>query len=114
MVDIHRPLEWARPVKTDPWPADPHEGWELPGVNQHISDISPLFEAADQRAARRSIRKHLVPDSRTVADHYDGIHLSWAGFITSEGCIVDLGDGDVTTLRYWFSERAPLARRHLR
>ena len=106
VVEIHRPSDWARLVTTHPRPADPHEGWELPGVNQHISDISPLFESADQRAARRSIRKHLVPDWRTVADHYDGIHLSWAGFITSEGCIVDLGDGDVTMLRYWFSERA--------
>ena len=46
-----------------------------------------------------------MPDWRRVADAYDGVHLSWAGFITSEGCIVDLGDGDVAMLRYWFSER---------
>lgn len=51
------------------------------------------------------MRRHLVPDWRSVADRYDGVHLSWAGFITSEGCITDLDDGDVTMLRYWFSER---------
>lgn len=42
---------------------------------------------------------------QAVAAQYDGTHPSWAGFITSEGCIVELGDGDVTMLRYWFSER---------
>ena len=52
-----------------------------------------------------SVRHHFVPDWQSVAGQYDGIHLSWAGFITSEGCIVELGDGDVTMLRYWFSER---------
>ena len=40
-----------------------------------------------------------------MSNRYDGIHLSWAGFITGEGRVVDLGDGDVTMLRYWFSER---------
>jgi hypothetical protein len=54
---------------------------------------------------RTNIRSHLVPDWRSVAEHYDGVHLTWAGLITSEGCITDLGDGDVAMLRYWFSER---------
>ena len=51
------------------------------------------------------MRRHLVPDWRAVSERYDGVHLSWAGFITSEGCITDLDGGDVTMLRYWFSER---------
>jgi hypothetical protein len=33
------------------------------------------------------------------------VHLSWAGFITAEGCITDLPGGDVAMLRYWSSER---------
>ena len=47
----------------------------------------------------------MVPDWQLVAGRYDGVHLSWAGFITAEGFIEDLGGGDVTMLRYWFSER---------
>ena len=80
-------------------------GLELPGINQHDHHISVLLAATDQRAARASVRRHIVPDWRSVAAHYDGIHLSWAGFITAEGCVVDLAGGDVTMLRYWFSER---------
>jgi hypothetical protein len=69
------------------------------------ADVSALMVLPGQRAARTEIRRHLVPDWGSVAEHYDGVHLSWAGFLTSEGCITDLGDGDVAMLRYWFSER---------
>jgi hypothetical protein len=105
VFEIHRPTDWARLTTAHPRPADPHPGWELPGVNQHHNEIAPLLDCAGQRAARGSVRRHLVPDWLSVSNRYDGIHLSWAGFITSEGCVVDLGDGDVTMLRYWFSER---------
>jgi len=40
-----------------------------------------------------------------VAADFDGVHLSWAGFLTSEGFISDLSNGGVTMLRYWGSER---------
>ena len=33
------------------------------------------------------------------------MHLSWAGFLTTEGTVIDLGDGDVTMLRFWGAER---------
>jgi hypothetical protein len=105
VFEIHRPADWARLVTAHPQPAAAHPGWELPGINQHLDDISPLLEITEQRAARASVRRHVVPDWQSVASCYDGIHLSWAGFITTEGCIVDLGGGDVTMLRYWFSER---------
>ena len=105
VLEIHRPSDWAKLTTAHPRHADPHPGWELPGVNQHLSEIAPLLDGAPQRAAHDSVRRHLVPDWRAVSDRYDGIHLSWAGFITSEGCVVDLDDGDVTMLRYWFSER---------
>jgi hypothetical protein len=105
VYEIHRPEDWARLATAHPLQASPHPGWELPGINQHHHHICPLLAATDQRAARASVRRHVVPDWRSVAGQYDGIHLSWAGFITAEGCIVDLAGGDVTMLRYWFSER---------
>lgn len=105
VFEIHGPADWARLVAAHPHPAAPHPGWELPGVNQDHHQIAPLLANAGQRAARASVGRHLVPDWQAVAGRYDGVHLSWAGFITAEGCIVDLGDGGVTMLRYWFSER---------
>ena len=105
VFEIHRPADWARLVTDHPRHAAPHPGWELPGINQHRTEISPLLASPEQRAARASVRHHVVPDWQSVTGQYDGIHLSWAGFITAEGCIVDLEGGDVTMLRYWFSER---------
>lgn len=52
---------------------------ELPGPNQQRSEVSMLAAVGGQRAARTEVRRHLVPDWRSVADHYDGVHLSWAG-----------------------------------
>jgi len=105
VFEIHRPADWARLVTDHPRHAAPHPGWELPGINQHRTEISALLASPEQRAARASVRHHVVPDWQSVAGQYGGIHLSWAGFITAEGCIVDLEGGDVTMLRYWFSER---------
>ena len=51
------------------------------------------------------MRHRLVPDWAAVAADYDGVHVSWAGFLTAEGYVSDLDGGDVTMLRYWFSER---------
>lgn len=106
VVEIHRPDDWVRLVTEHPAHAASHlECWELPGVNQSPHSVVPLMFLPRQRAARRSIRRHVVPDWRSVAELSDGVRLSWAGFITSEGCITDLGDGDVAMLRYWGSER---------
>lgn len=95
----HRP-EWLGPRRSEFTFGIP-EGFVAPLP----TDVSPLMAVPGQRAARTRIRRHLVPNWRSVAERYDGVHLSWAGFITSEGCITDLGTGDVTMLRYWFSER---------
>lgn len=105
VFEIHRPQDWAQLVAAHPRQARPHPGWELPGTNQHHSDLAPLLDVPEQRAARATVDSHLVPDWESVASEYDGIHLSWAGFITSEGCITDLDNGGVVMLRYWFSER---------
>lgn len=103
--EIHRPEDWAALVREHPRLATPgREGWELPGRNQPQRDLRSLLARPDQRAARTEIRRHLVPDWASVAAEVDGVHLSWAGVLTSEGCITDLGDGDVAMLRYWFVE----------
>ncbi len=106
VLEVHRPSDWTQLVTDHPRDAASHsESWELPGVNQRPTALSALTAVSGQRATRTTIRRHLVPDWRSVADRLDGVHLSWAGFITAEGCITDLGGGDVTMLRYWFSER---------
>lgn len=46
-----------------------------------------------------------MPDWSSVAESFDAVRSSWAGFITTEGCIASMGDGVVTMLRYWGSER---------
>ncbi|MEO1055340.1 MAG: hypothetical protein AAFY28_00345 [Actinomycetota bacterium] len=105
IAEIHRPEDWAQLVREHPRVGDPYPEWELPGINQQRRELTRLLSVPGQRGARVAMRHHLVPDWRSVADAYDGVHLSWAGFLTSEGCITDLPDGDVTMLRYWGSER---------
>ncbi len=106
LFEINRPGDWTRLVTDHPRDAAAHgEHWELPGGNQDPSAVRTLMDVPGQRAARTRIRSHLVPDWRSVAEHYDGVHLTWAGLITAEGCVSDLGHGDVAMLRYWFSER---------
>ncbi len=111
IYEINRPEDWANLVVAHPrQAASRSECWELPSINRdrhHLDHdgLELLFNTPGQRASRRTMRNQLVPDWRSVAEHYDAVHLSWAGFITSEGCITDLDDGDVTMLRYWFAER---------
>lgn len=106
VVEIHRPADWVGLVSEHPSPAASRlEHWELPSINQDQMDLTELLPVPGQRAARVEIGGHLVPDWRSVAEAYDGVHLSWAGFITAEGYISDLDDGNVAMLRYWSSER---------
>jgi hypothetical protein len=101
--EIDSPRDWVRLVETFPRvAAGPHLGWELPGPNQHRGELS---RPAGQHAARTGIGARLLPDWAAVAEHYDGVHVSWAGFLTTEGHVTDLADGGVTMLRYWGSER---------
>ena len=102
--EIHCPDDWVRLVTTYPAVGGVFEGWELPGANQHRRELEVLLAVEDQHAARVEGRQ-LVPDWKAVAGDLDGVHLSWAGFLTSEGYVSDLGAGDVTMLRYWMSER---------
>mgnify|MGYP001202576723 CR=1 FL=1 len=107
VFEINRPEDWARLVRAHPRQATNRlGGWELPGINQRRAELTELLAVPRQRATRTAIRRHLVPDWRSVASEFDGVHLSWAGWLTSDGSISDLGGGDVAMLRFWFSERA--------
>jgi len=103
---IDHPADWVRLVKSFPMVAtNPHDGWELPGPNQHKSDVKRLASVPSQHGVRTKLDRHVLPDWSAVATQYDGVHLSWAGFITAEGFVSDLADGGATMLRYWSSER---------
>ncbi len=103
---IDHPSDWVRLVESYPMVASGgHAGWELPGVNQRLADVQDLCAVVGQHAARATASHHVLPDWGAVACDYDGVHLSWAGFLTTEGYISDLVDGGVTMLRYWSSER---------
>jgi hypothetical protein len=103
---INRPSDWVRLVESYPKVASQgHLGWELPGPNQHVAEIRGLCAVTTQHAARVGRLKHVLPDWGAVASEYDGVHLTWAGFLTTEGFVSDLADGVVTMLRYWGSER---------
>ncbi len=104
--EIHRPSDWVALVETYPQPAPgPHAGWELAGPNQDVADVADLLAVPGQHAVRAQIVGHVLPDWAAVASDYDGVHLSWAGFLTTEGYVGDLYGGGVTMLRYWSSER---------
>lgn len=110
VFEVHRPADWVQLVTEYPATGRPHPEWELPGPNQLSGDLHELLAIDCQHGARISIRRHLVPDWAAVAADYDGVHLSWSGFLTTEGFASDLGDGDVALLRYWFSERTHWVR----
>jgi hypothetical protein len=104
--EVHRPGDWVRLVRAYPSVASrPHGGWELPGPNQHEDDLVELLATPGQHATRTRIGDHVLPNWGAVAADWDGVHLSWAGFLTAEGYVSDLGDSAVTMLRYWSSER---------
>jgi hypothetical protein len=108
---IDSPSDWVSLVTSYPKIATRlHDGWELPGPNQPLSKLQRLLAAPDQRAVRSSIGQHVLPDWATLATDYDAVHLSWAGFLTTEGYISDVPGGSVTMLRYWGSERTEWLR----
>jgi hypothetical protein len=105
VFEIRGPDDWIALVERYPKvAAQGHSGWELPGPNQY--HVDPDLEGVSHgRAVRTHISRHVLPEWTRVAEDYDGVHLTWLGWLTTEGLIVDLPSGGVTMLRYWFSER---------
>ncbi|MFN8223710.1 MAG: hypothetical protein U0R50_10765 [Gaiellales bacterium] len=108
VFEVHGAEDWARLVRTYPrCPVGPHGSWELPGPNQHPSDVHDLAIVSAGAAARTAVAVAMPHWSRVAAD-FDGVHLSWKGLIAAEGRVVpvpELGENVVTMLRYWSSER---------
>ena len=80
-------------------------------------DVLPreiLLKAPDAQAVDHATEKAAQPlntsqfvdiDWRAASQDYDGCYLSWAGFLTTEGYVCDLGDGRITSLHGFGSER---------
>ena len=64
-----------------------------------------LLAVPGQHAARPSPSRLVGVDWGAAAEHYDAVHLSWAGFLTAEGYVSELADGSVTMLRGFAGER---------
>lgn len=87
IYEIHRPEDWHRLCRRYP---------------RH-SDSLALWPLGDDGASG-PLGGHIGPQWSLVAETYDAVHLSWAGLLTSEGCIVR-SDGVVTMLRCWLMEQ---------
>lgn len=107
VLELTGPDDWAALATDHPLARRqrPNSSWEIPGLNQHASDIADLAVLPGQRAMRTTMRYFVEPDWDSVARDWDAVHLTWGGVLLSEGCVVDLGDGDVAMLRNWNSER---------
>ena len=104
--NVNSPSDWIRLVETYlKFATRPHIRWELPGPGQFPSDTKMLRSFTYQNAVRISVDCHVLPDWEAVADDFDGVHLSWAGFLIAEGSVSDLARGGVTMLRDGGSER---------
>ncbi|NOX31544.1 MAG: hypothetical protein GXP35_16080, partial [Actinobacteria bacterium] len=100
VFEIHRPEDWAALVTDHPVKASrAHRGWELRGSEQYPASTG-LPDVGGQLVAPGP-RTHLLPDWSRVAKTFDAVHLSWAGFITTEGRVTPIGDEAITMLRYW-------------
>ena len=68
--------------------------------------LSELLALPGQKAARPLNSSQFVDINwRAASQDYDGCHLSWAGFLSTEGYVCDLGDGCFTALYGFGSER---------
>jgi hypothetical protein len=107
VLELNRPQDWVRLVERHPKDAGQHGSWSLPGQSHRRGDVDArvLEAASGGRACRAEVAGHLVPDWASVAGEWDAIHLSWAGFLTSEAHVSDVAAGRVAMLRYWLGER---------
>ncbi len=118
IFQIDTPNDWADLVQR--YPSDASEayrnGHEISSLNDKNDrdGLAALTAIPGQRAVRRGWRRFLTPDWPAVAQDWDAIHLSWAGYVLVDGTAIDLDDDDITMLRNWGSERttwlAPVLR----
>ncbi len=107
VLELARPQDWVGLVERHPKGASEHGSWSLPGQSHRRGyvDAWALEESSGGRAGRAEVTAHLVPDWASVAGEWDAVHLSWAGFLTSEAYVSDVADGSVAMLRFWLGPR---------
>ncbi len=107
VLELNRPQDWVDLVERHPKGAGEHGSWSLPGQSHRRGyvDARALEEASAGRACRVEVAAHLVPGWASVAEEWDAIHLTWAGFLTSEALVSDPAGGGVAMLRFWLGER---------
>lgn len=103
VFEVTGPADWERLVSEYRTVGTVEGHWELPNRNQ--GDVEALAGLAGQRAMRTNIGEFLVPEWNAVAKDWDGVHLTWGGFMTTEGLVIEMGSSDVAMLRGWGSER---------
>jgi hypothetical protein len=92
--ELWQPIgRWHLPVNDDV------RVFEVHRPDDWVAVVSAFPAAVDETS------EHVLPDWAAVALSFDAIHLSWAGFITTEGTATAMGAGLFTMLRYWGSER---------
>jgi len=101
-LEIHRPADWFNLCSGSPREGtEVRDSWALPGP--YAARNQRLMGLRNQHAAVAVVDVHLNPMWSVVARDFDAVHLSWAGFITSEGFVFQ--QGRITTmLRYWERE----------
>jgi hypothetical protein len=118
VYQVDGPADWETLVRRYPHDASGAyvNGREISSINDRNdrAGLAEVLAIEDQRAVRRGWRRFLNPDWAAVAHEWDGVHLSWVGYLLTDGTAIDLDGGDVTMLRNWGSERtvwlAPVLR----
>ena len=118
IAEIHSAEDWLGLVRRHATHVSPfryvRQGLRRVLVSGHNAwDIRPTSIEADGTATvrliddseRTGIRGLLMPDWTSVATEFDGVGLSWAGFLLAEGNVVDAGDGWLAVARFWSSEQ---------
>ena len=110
--EIVTPGDWAHLVRAYPYTGSTvgsrreHTSWSIAYPNTgRIPVVRRLATVDGQRATAVAPAGHHQPDWRAVAGDFDGVHLTWAGFLTTEGFVAVDDAGMVSLLRYWLSER---------
>ena len=97
VFEIHRPSDWHDLCLQYPTQAKRRHGsWAF-------GKRSRLLELPQQHAFTADIDVHLCPNWSLIAHDYEAVHLSWAGFITTEAYVYEKGP-NTTLLRYWERE----------
>ena len=106
VFEVNGPDDWERLVRTYPLERRrrPHAGWELrQDPEENLAKL--LASLPGQRAVATNVAWFVEPEWNRVAVDWDAVHLTWAGYLTTEGLVIELGDEKVAMLRGWNSER---------